>query len=78
MTLRAMLGHSGVCDACGCFAHVWVDYDTRTKLPVAGPQLCDDCNTIKVVRDAYADDADFASRIYGARTAEEAIRLLNL
>lgn len=67
--MTSFLGHSGTCDVCGCFAHVWVGNFSQT---------CDDCHTRDKVRADYAADPALAATIYGAATADDALRLLGV
>lgn len=69
-THRSLLGHSGICEACNVFGYVVVG---------AGlPQLCDGCNTRRKVRAAFAEHPGLARQIYGAATADDALRLLGV
>jgi hypothetical protein len=75
--IRSMIGHSGVCDVCSRFEHVWITSDGQGNgLP--GPQLCDDCNTRRTVREWFVTDPAFAQRIYCARNAEDALRMMEV
>jgi hypothetical protein len=65
---RSFTGHSGTCDGCGCFGRLWVEG--------GAPQLCDGCEAVRTVRQAYADDPALARRVYGADTPESALALL--
>lgn len=74
---RSLLGHSGTCDDCGCFAHLVVDSDGRGNV-FPGPQRCDDCQTRHSVYAAYRGNPELARQIYCAATPEDALRLLNI
>jgi hypothetical protein len=65
---RLFTGHCGTCDACDSFGHLWVEG--------GAPQLCDGCEAVRTVRQAYADDPALARRVYGAETPGAALALL--
>jgi hypothetical protein len=65
---RSFTGHSGTCASCDCFGHLWVEG--------GAPQLCDGCEAVRSVRQAYADDPAGERRVYGADTPMAALALL--